>query len=279
MKTEIFLNPVSFLEKAKKYLISDEIKHGLMFSIAESLVKNPYKYSHEDPWFFIAYDSDEIQAAFIRTPPYNLIVSYFRGDLERISAAVCDAVEMHYGSIPGMVGESSAVKYLADKYCIRTGKRISKVMNQRIYKLEKLNTLEMPQGRFRKAEERDRDILSRWCIAFAREATGKDESEDKAINMIRSGSLFVWETDTVVTMAAKCRPLLSGVSISEVYTPPENRKKGYATACVHHLSRHILDSGYKYCTLYTDLSNPVSNSIYQKIGFNAMHDSIQIEFE
>jgi predicted GNAT family acetyltransferase len=33
------------------------------------------------------------------------------------------------------------------------------------------------------------------------------------------------------------------------------------------LSRKILEDGKVFCVLYTDLSNPTSNSIYAKIGY------------
>ncbi|HEY96946.1 MAG TPA: GNAT family N-acetyltransferase, partial [Dehalococcoidia bacterium] len=63
-----------------------------------------------------------------------------------------------------------------------------------------------------------------------------------------------------------------------VYTPPEHRRKGYATACVAGVCREILKSGYDFCTLYTDLSNPTSNSIYMKIGFRPVCDNVEYAF-
>ena len=57
--------------------------------------------------------------------------------------------------------------------------------------------------------------------------------------------------------------------------PEMLQEKGYATACVAGVCREILKSGYEFCTLYTDLSNPTSNSIYMKIGFNPVCDSVE----
>jgi predicted GNAT family acetyltransferase len=73
-------------------------------------------------------------------------------------------------------------------------------------------------------------------------------------------------------MAAKTRPTINGISISFVYTPPQFRDNGYATACVAKLTQTLLSSGYKFCALYTDLTNPTSNSIYKKIGYNPIQD-------
>ena len=68
------------------------------------------------------------------------------------------------------------------------------------------------------------------------------------------------------------------VRVQLVYTPPEHRNKGYASACVTSLSKQIRDEGYR-CILYTDLGNPISNSIYRRMGYRAVVEWIQYRFE
>ena len=60
--------------------------------------------------------------------------------------------------------------------------------------------------------------------------------------------------------------------INRVYTPPEFRGRGYASNLVASLSRHLLDSGRKFCFLFTELANPTSNKIYQQIGYHPVSD-------
>ena len=69
-----------------------------------------------------------------------------------------------------------------------------------------------------------------------------------------------------------------GVSISCVYIPPEFREKGYASAVVASLSKLALESGKEFCTLYTDLSNLISNNIYQRIGYGVVADVMEVNF-
>ena len=64
-----------------------------------------------------------------------------------------------------------------------------------------------------------------------------------------------------------------GIRISWVYTPNKFRGRGYASAAVAELSQKMLDEGRDFCFLYTDLANPTSNSIYQKIGYKPVSDS------
>jgi uncharacterized protein len=57
------------------------------------------------------------------------------------------------------------------------------------------------------------------------------------------------------------------------------RNRGYAASCVATLTKLMLDSGKKFCCLYTDLANPTSNSIYQKIGYQPICDVQDWVFE
>lgn len=57
-----------------------------------------------------------------------------------------------------------------------------------------------------------------------------------------------------------------------MYTPPEYRRRGYGSACVAALSAELLAAGRPSCYLYADLANPISNSIYQRIGYRAVAD-------
>jgi len=66
--------------------------------------------------------------------------------------------------------------------------------------------------------------------------------------------------------------------VNLVYTPPSNRSQGYATSLVSALSSRLLESGYRCCTLFTDLSNPVSNGIYRKIGYEYAGDFTEMVF-
>ncbi len=71
----------------------------------------------------------------------------------------------------------------------------------------------------------------------------------------------------------------NGVRIGAVYTPPKYRGRGYATACVAALSQRMLDTGLAFCFLYTDLSNPTSNNIYQRLGYHPVRDVVDYHFD
>jgi ribosomal protein S18 acetylase RimI-like enzyme len=82
----------------------------------------------------------------------------------------------------------------------------------------------------------------------------------------------------IVSMAANTRSTLNGGTISLVYTPPHLRGKGYASSVVALLASKVMNDGKKFASLFTDLTNPTSNSIYQKIGFIKIGQNIHYNF-
>jgi uncharacterized protein len=107
---------------------------------------------------------------------------------------------------------------------------------------------------------------------------GDEQVRENAARGVEAGDLFVWENDNLVTMAMRNRPTPNGIAISYVYTPPDQRRKGYASACVAALSQLLLDSGWKMCSLFTDLQNPSSNRIYMNIGYKPVGDYSKYRF-
>jgi predicted GNAT family acetyltransferase len=89
----------------------------------------------------------------------------------------------------------------------------------------------------------------------------------------------LWEHDEPVSLAGYGGPTPSGIRIGPVYTPPELRGRGYATVLTAELSRLLLQGGRRFCFLFTDLANPTSNSIYQRIGYRPVADVNQWAFE
>jgi predicted GNAT family acetyltransferase len=129
----------------------------------------------------------------------------------------------------------------------------------------------MPAGRFRPAEVDDTELLERWAVAFGDEIEEPIEDEQAARTVERlagANDLTVWESDgAVVSMAAVIRRTPWSSSIALVYTPPERRGRGFASALVALLSQRELDAGQLWCSLFTDAANPTSNHIYTEIGY------------
>ncbi len=59
----------------------------------------------------------------------------------------------------------------------------------------------------------------------------------------------------------------AGARIGLVYTRPELRGRGYGTAITGSLAQLLLNEGQAWVCLFADNANPVSNGIYQRLGF------------
>ena len=93
------------------------------------------------------------------------------------------------------------------------------------------------------------------------------------------GGFPLWEDGgAVVSASGWGGPTPNGIRIGPVYTPPELRGRGYATALVAELSQTLLDEGRRFCFLFTDLANPTSNAIYERIGYVRVCEAAMISF-
>ena len=73
-------------------------------------------------------------------------------------------------------------------------------------------------------------------------------------------------------------PLLGNGGVSRVqlvFTPPELRGHGFASACVAVVTARELAAG-RTPMLYTDLANPTSNAIYQRIGYRWVTEAVSL---
>ena len=96
---------------------------------------------------------------------------------------------------------------------------------------------------------------------------------------MRNGGFLLWEDGgQTVSISGWGGPTPNGIRIGPVYTPPELRRRGYASALVAELTKRLLDGGRKFCFLFTDLANPTSNSIYQRVGYEPVSDADQWVF-
>ena len=263
----------SFIKKAGKMLYARETINNLMLGVSERLFNDPSAY--EDPFFATLTDeNDEIVLAAVMTPPHNMILAGNHNFNLGISVLISYLQENQI-NIPGVIGPV----HISESF-MKTWKRMIKEsgkikMRQRVYEVRSVQMPPLPEGRFRVAFPEDHQTITEWLRAFTEESLGNEDPPplEKVQDFISDGKVFVWEKEgEPVAMAMKTRPIAHSVTINGVYTPPEHRRQGFATALVAKLSQHLLDSGYEFVNLFTDLDNTTSNGIYQKIGYHPVTD-------
>jgi GNAT superfamily N-acetyltransferase len=172
---------------------------------------------------------------------------------------------------PEIGGPEPASGTVAERYAELTGTRRNLGMAQRLYQLDAVRAPVGVPGRLREATAADEPLLVGWAAGFHAEVfggTGADPARPLRQRLRTGGLVYLWQVgDRPVAMNWISPPVSGVVRVSGVYTPPDRRGHGYASALVATTSQHALDAGATACCLYTDLANPVSNRIYQHIGY------------
>ena len=236
-------------------------------------------------WFMATVmGSSGICLTAVMTPPKNLSL-YATGSQNNPEAIVCLIEGMALSGIspPGLMAEKQLTEMFAAQYTQIHNMRAITTMKQRIYELTKVNPA-IPKANIRLARESDMSFLPYWDGAYFKEAINRPTiiGDDPEIyrDIIRTNSVYIMEDNGVpVTMARISRELKNVCYISYVFTPSYFRRKGYATACSAALCQIGLDRSFAKVVLFTDLANAASNSIYQKIGFYPICESLQVAFE
>ncbi|MCJ7625441.1 MAG: GNAT family N-acetyltransferase [Anaerolineaceae bacterium] len=270
----------SFLDVAQGALAKNESANNLMLGITERLKKNLDSYA-STPYFGTVADENGLVMAAIMTPPYNLVIHCEAQNCSPAFELVIESLLKQQWNVPGVSGRVRHARQFAEKWTRQTGEESKIWMNQRIFELRACNPPSAVSGRMRVATEDDIELITKWTFSFHDEALGGSETEmvDRIVNSkIRDREIYFWEDGQPVSLAAKVRPCGAGVSVSLVYTPPEHRRNGYASAVIAGLSQHLLNSGFEYCTLFTDLANPTSNKIYMRIGYKPVCDFDLVHF-
>lgn len=280
-----------FLERARAPLEVDEAANNLIVGISVRVAEHPEQIKFP-AYFATVDDGGRLVAAAVRTPPYRVIAHSELGaepaPLRLILEDLLDYTasfdpESPPGHITGVTGQSTPALAFARLWQERTGKPFKAGKSLRIYELRQVTPPMGVPGHLRPGRDDEVDLLADWILNFNIDANlspSTSEVRELAERRIDSGDLFIWENEgRPVSMAAKTRPSSHGITISLVYTPRGLRNRGYASACVAALSQQMLDAGWEFCTLYTDLANPISNSIYQRIGYRPLCDSNEYDFE
>jgi hypothetical protein len=267
-----------FLARAGPQLLADEARHNLILGIAGSIRDNPRLYPRQTFW--LVEHEGEVAGAALRTPPYNLVLA--RGGREAL-----EALARSIDELPGVVGAVPEVETFARVWTEMHGGRAEVRSEQGVYAADGIVPPARPAaGAPRAAVEADRPLLLDWWRAFEREALGETEIDEERNNRslehrltTRGNGIALWEVGgKPVSLAGYGSPTPRGVRIGPVYTPPEHRGRGYASALTAHVSSEQLAAGRSFCFLYTDLANPTSNKIYAEIGYRRVCDAIQYAF-
>jgi GNAT superfamily N-acetyltransferase len=220
-----------------------------------------------------------VTAALMHTPPYPVLLTRLPANS---AGDLAEALAGRGRQLPGVNAERSDAEAFAAAWSGLAGAGWREFRRSRLFQLGQLTPPDPPPpGAARVATAADRGLLESWLDAFRQEladlgAPGSGMVEDR----ISHGGLTLWEAGGAAVSLAGCSPPAEGVvRIGPVYTPREHRGRGYGGAVTAAVSEAALDAGASHVVLFTDLANPTSNALYQRLGYQPVEDRVVLEFE
>ncbi len=250
-------------------------------NVIATVLMNVLDGAHSDSSALFGYgltEGGEVRFAALRTPPWPLLAS-------PLEEGAGDLVELWLEEDPEVQGVTSVpatARAIAAAWEQHTGGTSRRTIREAMHILEEVRDPPRPApGELRVADQSERSLLVGWMREFVAEAgvTGAAQAEAMIDARMRRQGLFVWHDGQPVSMLGLTPEVAGVVRVGPVYTPPRQRRRGYAGSAVAAASRRALADGARRCMLYTDLDNPTSNKIYGEVGYVRSTDWEEIGFD
>lgn len=275
MEQKLYPTPGQFLADNQAFLLENEALVQLNFGNASA---HQAETCHPGMLFGRYQEAGEMALLFGNTLPWNICLNAPREDARSMRAAAELARYLRESNteIKGVTARGDLSQAFREAYggTFRTRTAMD------IMVLRQLQSPPAVPGRVRKATLEDLPLVLGWLCAFSWEVLHEETTLEKQREVfgprVESGKTYLFETPegAVVSMATVCRDLPHGACINAVYTPPQHRGRGYCQNTVAAACREKLAQGKQYCTLFVDKKNPISNRVYEKLGFRVEEDCL-----
>jgi GNAT superfamily N-acetyltransferase len=281
MRIERHDDPTAFFARVAPFLERREAEHNLLLGFRGRLEADRHAFGPADPLLFaVVDDSGRVSGVATQTPPFGLVLSEL--DDPAVPRLLAERLAAEGAALPTALGPVEAVKKFVERWATLANVIPRVGVEERIYEATEVAFPAGVSGSMRPYEAADRKLAIEWLEGFAEEATpGALPSVERLVDERAAGigSLVLWEDGgRVVSLAGQAGETPNGSRVGPVYTPPELRGRGYASALTAALTGQLLQTR-RFCFLFTDLANPTSNSIYRRIGYRPVTDVTQWRFD
>ncbi|MBP1948925.1 GNAT family N-acetyltransferase [Virgibacillus litoralis] len=281
MDVKFELSLENYNNNVESFLLEREASNNLMLGILDRLTNDSDSYKKGFHLGLVEEDGELIYA-FMQTSTNNWIladIDYVHNNVIRKVAAFLWESRV---SVPGVLGPTEETEIFRNEWERLTHTHATINMRQLIYQIDQVNIIPETKGQLHQAKPQDRPLVKNWLIQFgvaASENISEEDADQMAQSFICNRTLYFWMVDgKPVSMVNRSRKTKNGATLNAVFTPDEWKRNGYATAAVAKLTEKLLEDGFQFCSLYTDLANSTSNNIYKKIGYYEVGSSVVYTF-
>jgi len=256
------------LDRARGFLVAEPAHHNLLLTILETSIE----FSLGGTFWLVRDDTAVVGFGLESPAGMGAVLAPMPASMAR------ELAETIAISLPRVQSEAGTAAAFAGAWTQRHSLG-AEAEGGRFYALgPAVHAVADAPGRLRLAERSDRPKLVEWTIAFGGETETFSAHAEQVVDLaLAREQLWVWDDRGPVSMSGASKATAGVARVQRVYTPPELRGRGYATACVEHQSRLLVERGLG-CVLYTQLSNPTSNAIYQRIGYRPIAETLAYRF-
>jgi predicted GNAT family acetyltransferase len=154
------------------------------------------------------------------------------------------------------------------------------------YKCDRINPAFKPaSGELEMAVIEDIDELSEISLAYSiseyqEEARDYQHMRGIVLGGITNKNFFVWRDNGIICSVAQIiyndgEPPIIG----HLYSVESKRNNGYAGSILHAITKNLLEMGHPGCALVSDKTNPASNKVFEKVGYEIKAEHISVSRE
>lgn len=251
---------------------ADPVSNTLLLTMEGALVRRgPHAYSDHDPVFGWWTGADgTVAGALVCTPPFPLVLGRVPGEAV---AALGEA--LHREPLLGGIGGFNARRADGERLARAWGRPVGDPEVLRLYRLGELVAPDpAPAGRARAAGDADLPLVREWFTAFAVELDDPVPGDAVVRDRVAQRGVVLWEDGggRPVAVASFSAEVGGASRIGPVYTPPAERRRGYAAGVTHAAVGAARLAGAAEVLLFADTANPTSTGVYLRLGFRPVED-------
>jgi uncharacterized protein len=257
-------DPELMIGQASELVAGDPVGHNVVGTKLEDAIR------YDEPGRYWIGLIDGVPAGVAAQQPAEAPLAVAPMPAELVEA-IAHAVDAGDVALPGVFGSAGTASRFAEMWAGLRKIAAVATSEDRLYEVQDLRFPDGVAGSLRRAAEADGELLLSWLPGFEAGAgwAGSDPAAIFVTRRLAAGAVWIWDDDGPVSMAARTEAVAGVSRIQAVNTPPELQRRGYASAGVAALSARVLAQGLR-CVLKADVSNVAANSVYQRLGYQAV---------